>query len=176
MAAREDHGDDLHGPAMPPPVGPAAVASGTLGHSLAQAIMSGGSQPGDGAASFARTLSLDAARLHLELTYLSLLTTRFAIDLTFAGDAAAGVIHGFDDALRGGVWHGTHAGLLARRREYRDAFTRPHPDLGRAYSIGRTFARLCGSRHELAVIELGARAYIERLPAVLQVLRGLTVV
>ena len=69
-----------------------------------------------------------------------------------------------------------HAGLTAREREYRGAFGNPHPELGRAYSIGRTFARLCHSSREVAVVECGARVYIEQLAARLKLLTEVIVV
>ena len=47
---------------------------------------------------------------------------------------------------------------------------------GRAYAIGRTFARHCHCSHEVAVIEFGARAYMEHLPPMLALVRGVTVV
>ena len=42
----------------------------------------------------------------------------------------------------------------------------PHPELGRAYGIGRTFARHCNCSHELRPSS-AARAYIEQLPPML---------
>ena len=83
----------------------------------------------------------------------------------------------FEHALWSGApWRASAAGLGARLRDYKDAFNHPHPELGRAYVIGRTFARHCHCSHEVAVIEFGARAYMEQLPPMLGVLRSVTLV
>jgi hypothetical protein len=58
---------------------------------------------------------------------------------------------------------------------YQDALNNPHPEFGRGYGIGRAFARFCGATHDLPVIELGARAYVEQLPPILTLLRGVLV-
>lgn len=67
-------------------------------------------------------------------------------------------------------------GLAARVRDYKDAFNHPPPELGRAYVIGRTFARHCHCTHEIAVIEFGARASMEQLAPRLGLLRSVALV
>ncbi len=133
---------------------------------------------GESAIAFARALSLDADCLHAELIYLSILTTRFALGVALgAGESPARVRAAFERALWSGApWRASASGLSARRREYKDAFNHPHPELGRAYMIGSTFTRHCNSSHEVAVIEFGARAYMEQLPPMLGLLRSVTLV
>ena len=167
---------------MSPDMGPAvafSVASAdVLGAELARAVMTQAETAGEGLAGFARTLSLDAHRLHVELTYLSILTTQFALGVALgAGESKARVATAFERALWSGApWLASASGLRARRREYTDAFNHPHPELGRAYVVGRTFARYCGCSHDVAVIEFGARAYMEQLPPMLGLLRSVTLV
>ena len=156
---------------------PAILGPATLGRALAQSVIAESGPLGAGTTAFARALSLDADRLTAELFYLSLLTTRFAIEAGLPADCGAEVQAAFEHALMAcGSERVNEAGLKARLREYRDAFGDPHPELGRAYSIGRTFARLCHSGREVAVIECGARVYIEQLAARLKLLAEVTVV
>jgi hypothetical protein len=149
-----------------------------LGAELARAVMTRTETPGEGVAGFSTALSLDADRLHSELIYLSILTTQFALGVALGADEAHGrVTAAFERALWSGApWRASASGLRARRREYNDAFNHPHPELGRAYVIGRTFARHCSCSHEVAVIEFGARAYMEQLAPMLGLLRSVTLV
>jgi len=75
----------------------------------------------------------------------------------------------------GDSWRARPADLDARTPAYEEALNHPHPDYGRGYGVGRTFARLCGATHDLPVIEFGARAYVEQLPPILTLLRGVVV-
>ena len=147
-----------------------------LGAELARAVMTRADTPGEGVAGFSAALSLDADRLRVELIYLSILTTQFALGVALgAGESNARVTAAFERALWSGApWRASASGLRARRREYKDAFDHPHPELGRAYVIGRTFARHCSCSHEIAVIEFGARAYMEHLAPMLGLLRSVT--
>ena len=149
-----------------------------LGVELARSLRTRAEGMSDGVASFARSQSLDVDRVHVELIYLSILTTQFAMGVAFgAGESHTQLGASFERALWSGApWRASAAGLAARLREYKDAFNRPHPELGRAYVIGKTFARHCNSSHEVAVIEFGARAYMDQLPAILGLLRSVTVV
>ena len=161
---------------------PSPISSETsadaLGGELARGIRTRGDDMGEGVTGFARALSLDTERLQVELIYLSILTTRFALGVALgAGEPHARVEAAFERALWSGApWRASAAGLSARLRDYKDAFNHPHPELGRAYVIGRTFARHCHCSHEVAVIEFGARAYMEQLPPMLGVLRSVTLV
>ena len=60
-------------------------------------------------------------------------------------------------------------------REYQHLLSQPHPDYGRAYGMGRVFARLCGASHDVSVIELGATAFVEQLAPILGLLRSVRV-
>lgn len=157
---------------------PVESTADALGVELARAVRTQAEASGPGLSEFARALSLDVGRLHVELTYLSILTTQFALGVALgAGADGARVGAAFERELWSGEpWRASANGLAARAREYRDAFNHPHPELGRAYGIGRTFARQCHCSHELAAIECGAKAYMEQLPRMLALLRGLTVV
>jgi hypothetical protein len=156
---------------------PAILGAATLGRALAQSVIAESGPLGAGTAAFARAWSLEADRLTVELYYLSLLTTRFAIEVGLPAPSGAEVQAAFEHALLASAGDRVNeAGLKARMREYRDAFGDPHAELGRAYSIGRTFARLCHSGREVAVIECGARVYIEQLAARLKLLSEVTVV
>ena len=119
----------------------------------------------------------DVDRLHVELTYLSILTTQFALGVALgAGEPPRGStrpLSAGSGPARPGVR--PRADWQARLPEPRDTFNHPHPELGRAYGIGRTFARHCGCSHEVAAIEFGARAYMGQLPRMLGLLRSLTV-
>jgi len=149
-----------------------------LGIALARAVMTRAETPGEGVAGFSTALSLDGERLHVELIYLSILTTQFALGVALgAGELTARVTATFERALWSGApWRASASGLEARRREYKDAFNHPHPELGRAYVIGRTFARYCGCSHEISMIEFGARAYMGQLAPMLGLLRSVTLV
>ena len=160
------------------PVAFSVASADVLGAELARAVMTQAETAGEGVAGFAKALSLEAHRLHVELTYQSILTTQFALGVALgAGESKARVATAFERALWSGApWLASASGLRARRREYKDAFNHPHPELGRAYVVGRTFARYCGCSHDVAVIEFGARAYMEQLPPMLGLLRSVTLV
>ena len=70
----------------------------------------------------------------------------------------------------------TPRGLRVRMRDYRDALQHPHPEFGRAYSVGRVFARYCDASRELAVLEFAAHTYMGQLPVMLARLRGVRIV
>jgi hypothetical protein len=152
----------------------AAVSAEVFGAELARSVIERTSRPGDGVHGLSERLSLDPARVGRELGYLSVFTMRFCIGATFEDDAArARVLEAFYAALWADPAWGPHASGLGRRAaEYEDAFNNPHPDYGRGYRIGRVFARRCRARDDVAVIELGARAYVEQLPSILGLLRA----
>ena len=174
MSFRDEERPLLTAPAVEEREAPLAAAD--LGLALARAMLSEAGQPGEGTRAFARSSSLDPLRLQMELTWLLALTTRFAVAAALPGEVGERVIRSFDEAVGAGASKRVEAGYAQRLRDYHDAFTSPHPELGRAYSIGNTFARLCGSRHEVPVIEYGARAYVERLPRLLTLLGAVNVV
>jgi hypothetical protein len=155
------------------PLAPERVAA--LGVALAHAVTTRAQTTAADVAELARTLSLDASRVQVELACLSILVTEFCIDVALT-DADARRVRGvFEDAVwtspPGGL---TRAAVRARLSEYRDALGHPHPELGRAYGVGRVFARGCGCSHEVAAIEFGARAYMAQLPPMLECLRGVS--
>ena len=147
-----------------------------LGDELARSLRTRAEVMSEGVTAFAKTLSLDPDRLQVELVYLSIVTTQFAMGVALGTDeSCARVGAALERALWSGPpWRATANGLTARLRDYRDAFNHPHPELGRAYVIGRTFARHCHCSHEIAVIEYGARAYMDQLPLMIALLRSVT--
>jgi len=147
-----------------------------LGVELARGLRTRAEVPGEGVTGFAKALSLDQDRLQVELVYLSIVTSQFALGVALGTDESSACVGA---ALERALWYGppwraSAGGLTARLREYRDAFNHPHPELGRAYVIGRTFARHCHCSHEIAVIEFGARAYMDQLSLTIALLKSVT--
>jgi hypothetical protein len=125
-----------------------------------------------------RSMSLDPNRVAVEYAYLLIAITQFCIDAGI-GDRAAReqLSRAFESAvLSVKALPASERGLPLRRHAYGDALSNPHPDFGRAYSVGRVFARYCDAGPDVAVIEFGARTYMEQLPPMLGRLRSLTVV
>jgi hypothetical protein len=157
-----------------PTQGQVPVSAELFGAELARSVVERTSEPGEGVQSLAARLSLSPSRVTRELGYLSVFTMRFCVTAVLEDDTArARVLGAFYAALwADGSW-GPHAsGLTRREADYEDAFNNPHPDYGRGYRLGRVFARWCRAREDVAVIELGARAYVQQLPRVLHVLRS----
>ena len=110
---------------------PAVLGAATLGRAMAQSVIAESGPLGGGTAAFARAWSLEADRLTVELFYLSLLTTRFAIEVGLPAPSSGEVQAAFEHALLASAGDRVNeAGLKARMREYRDAFGDPHPELG----------------------------------------------
>ncbi len=153
------------------------TSADVLGADLAASVIARALRSGETAASLARPLNLDPERVRTELAYLSIFTMHFCIDSVFSGSPTCDVLLGaFYDALWSrDDWGATASGIERRIREYGDAFERPHPEYGRGYWTGRVFARLCGASHDVAVIELGAHAYVSQLPPILTFLRSVAV-
>lgn len=166
-----DHPDQ---PSSTPPALPVPAAQ--LGAELARAVATRAATTVGDVQRFARAMSLDEARAREELAYLSVMTTEFCVAAAVVDDGAqARVLDGFARALLSAPPAGlTAEGLQARACEYRDALAHPHPDYGRAWTVGRAFARRCGSSHELAVIEFGAQAYMAQLPPMLGLLKSVS--
>lgn len=153
---------------------PAAIGAEALGRELARMLTDQAPSHERDSSALAKALSLDAERVCVELAYLLILTSEFCVGVAL-GDTRVKtrVVEAFEQALwTSAPWRVTSTGLRARLREYRDALSHPHPELGRAYVVGRTFARHCGCSPDVAAIDFGARAYIEQLPRVLARLRG----
>lgn len=155
------------------PLAPERVAA--LGVALAHAVTTRAETTAPDVTALARTLSLDAGRVQVELTCLSILITEFCIDVVLEEPDARRVRQVFEGAL----WaappaRATATDVGARASEYRDALRHPHPELGRAYGVGRVFARGCGCSREVAAIEFGAGAYMAQLPPMLECLRGVS--
>jgi hypothetical protein len=152
----------------------APVSAEIFGAELARSVIEQTRQVGDGVQALVQRLSLDASRVVRELGYLSVFTMRFCIGATLEDDATrARVLEAFYAALWTDRAWGPHvSGLERRAPDYEHAFNNPHPDYGRGYPIGRAFARWCHARDDVAVIELGARVYVEQLPRILGLLRA----
>jgi hypothetical protein len=152
----------------------APIAAELFGETLARSVVHRTTEPGEGVRVLAARLSLDPSRVTRELGYLGVFTMRFCITTVLKDDPALGrVLDAFYPALWVDRSWGPHASGLTRRvADYEDAFSTPHPDYGRGYRIGRVFARWCHAREDVALMELGARAYVEQLPRVLDVLRS----
>jgi hypothetical protein len=156
---------------------PVTITADLLGAQLAQSVKTRAGQPPAGVAEFAASMAIDPERLQTELVYLAIVTMHFCIGATMTGDASARLLGAYYRGLWGGAqWRADAASLDARTPAYQDALNNPHPDFGRGYGIGRTFARLCGATHDVPVIEFGARAYVEQLPPILTLLRSVVVV
>jgi hypothetical protein len=168
--ASVDSAPDRTAPETPSAPVPAEV----FGAELARSVIEQARQVGDGVQALSHRLSLDSSRVVRELGYLSLFTMRFCIGAALDDDAArARVLEAFYATLWTDRSWGPHvSGFERRALDYEHAFNNPHPDFGRGYGIGRAFARWCHARDDVAVIELGARAYVEQLPRILGVLRS----
>lgn len=155
-----------------------AERAADLAADLARAVLTRLGSSADDVGALASAMSLDPARVRGELAYLLVLITRFCIDVGVAEPGASPrLAAAFEAAVLSADTLGlTPRGLRVRRREYRDALSNPHPEFGRAYSVGRVFARYCDASHEVAVIEFAARTYMDQLPPMLGRLRSVRVV
>ena len=152
------------------------ITAEALGAELAQSVKARAAISGAGVTGFATTMAIDPERLQDELAYLSIVTMHFCVGAALASEAAPRVLASYYRELwTRDAWRANQADLEARTLVYQDALNHPHPDYGRGYGMGRTFARLCGATHDVPVIELGARAYVEQLPPILTLLRGVVV-
>jgi hypothetical protein len=152
------------------------VTADALGAELAHSVKARAALPGAGVTGFAATMAIDPERLQDELAYLSIVTMHFCVSAGLAPDVTPRVLGSYYRTLwAGDSWRARPADLDARTPAYEDALNHPHPDYGRGYGMGRAFARLCGATHDLPVIEFGARAYVEQLPPILTLLRGVVV-
>jgi hypothetical protein len=155
---------------------PVEIAAEALGAQLAQSVKARAAEPGAGVTGFATTMAIDPGRLQDELAYLSIVTMHFCVSAALPPDVTPRVMASYYRELwTREAWRASRPELEARTLAYEDALNRPHPEFGRGYGVGRTFARLCGATHDLPVIELGARAYVEQLPPILTLLRGVAV-
>jgi hypothetical protein len=152
------------------------ITAEALGAQLAQSVKARAAMPGAGVTGFAATMAIDPERLRDELAYLSIVTMHFCVSAGLAPDVAPRVLAAYYRELwTRDAWRARSAELDARTPAYETALNYPHPDYGRGYGMGRAFARLCGATHDLPVIEFGARAYVEQLPPILTLLRGVVV-
>ena len=153
------------------PVDPSA-----LGAALARSVLERGRALTPAIVEFAVRMNVPRERIQVELAYVSIITMHFCIGVVFAGRRDATILYGFYRALWGGTeWCATERGWRSRLREYQHLLSQPHPEYGRAYGVGRVFARLCGASHDVRVIELGATAFVEQLAPILGVLRAVRV-
>jgi hypothetical protein len=149
-----------------------------LGSSLAASVITRAIEFAAAADSIARPLDLDPDRIRTELAYLSVFTTHFCVHAVFDDAIAARVVRLFYETLWAATepWGATREGASERARDYTDALVHPHAEYGRGYTVGRVFARWCGTTHDVVVIECGARAYMTQLPPLLEFLRQCQVV
>jgi hypothetical protein len=156
---------------------PPRIDADALGAELARSVIARFGAPGEGITAFAAAMSLEAERVQDELAYLSIVTMHFCIGVAIDDPSArARVAAAFHGTLWSAPsWRATADGLQSRILEYETALNRPHPQLGRAYGVGRAFARRCGAAHDVPVIEFGARGYVDQLTPILGLLRGVTV-
>ena len=148
-----------------------------LGAALARSVLARASDLSPGIAEFARRMNVPGERLQAELAHVSIITMHFCIGVVFGpGGQDASIVSGFYRTLwTGAEWCATERGWRSRVREYQHLLSQPHPDYGRAYGVGRVFARLCGASHDVPVIELGATAFVEQLAPILGLLRAVRV-
>jgi len=154
------------------------IDAAALGAGLARSVMGRFSAPSDTLAGFATAMSLQPDRLQEELAYLSIVTMHFCIGAVIEDPSARGRIAAayYGTLWSAPPWRATEEGLLARVLDYESAINNPHPEFGRAYGVGRVFARWCAAAHDVPVIEFGARAYLDQLPPILGLLRDVVVV
>ena len=154
-----------------------SITADALGDELAGSVRQRAENVPERLADFVRAMSLDVERVRVELAYLSIVTMHFCVGVALADRTQqARVLGAFYHGLwSGSAWLASEAGLAERVPHYETALNNPHPDLGRGYGMGRVFARWCGASHDVSVIEVGAVAYVEQLPPILSLLRGVTV-
>jgi hypothetical protein len=168
-ADRADDGPSSRGEDRAAPVIDAEV----LGSSLAASVIARSSGFSAAADSLARALDLDPRRVQGELAYVSIFTVHFCVHAVFDDALAARVVHTMYEALWAApeTWSTTREGASERARDYADALAHPHAEYGRAYTVGRVFARWCGASHDVVVVECGARAYMTQLAPLVAFLR-----
>ena len=154
------------------------IAAEALGAELARSVRERSGPPADGIVAFASAMSLNPERVQDELAYLSIVTMHFCIGAAIEDEPLRlRVAGGFYHTLWSGApWRASAGGLETRTLEYETALNNPHPELGRAYGLGRGFARQCAAAQDVPVIEFGARAYVEQLSPILSLLRSVTIV
>jgi hypothetical protein len=154
-----------------------SVHAETLGERLGQSVLSRSVGTDSALGEFAARMNLERDRVQAELAYVSIITMHFCVSVVFGREGEdVRVLDGFYRTLWSAPpWCATERGWRSRVREYQHLLSQPHPDFGRAYGVGRTFARLCGASHDVAVIELGAIAFVEQLAPILGLLRSVTV-
>jgi hypothetical protein len=154
-----------------------SITADALGDELARSVRQRAENVPESLADFVRTMSLDVERVRVELAYLSIVTMHFCVGVASADRMQQSrVLSAFYRGLWSGpTWLASEAGLAERLPQYETALNNPHPDLGRGYGMGRVFARWCGASHDVSVIEVGALAYVDQLPPILSLLRGVRV-
>ena len=154
------------------PLAPASESAATLAGVLAGALVTRLECSSVDVDTLARAMSLDRTRVRAELSYLLVAITQFCIRFAADEQAEPRLQAAFEAAALAAMPLAvTTRGLRVRMREYRDAMQHPHPEFGRAYSVGRVFARYCDASRELTVIEFAAHTYMTQLPPMLARLR-----
>jgi hypothetical protein len=158
----------------PEAIGP--IDPGVLGAALARSVRSRSDALTPGVLAFATRMNVPRDRIQTELAYISIVTMHFCVGVVFGRDGTdAAIVDGFYRVLWASPWCATERGWRSRVREYQHLLSQPHPEYGRAYGVGRVFARLCGASHDVPVIELGATAFVEQLAPILTLLRSVIV-
>jgi hypothetical protein len=149
----------------------------SLGAALARSVLERSRDLSPGIVEFAARMNVPRERLQAELGYVAIITMHFCIGVVFGQNGAdRAILSGFYRTLWArSEWCATERGWRSRLREYQHLLSEPHPEYGRAYGVGRVFARLCGASHDVPVIELGATAFVEQLAPILGLLRTIRV-
>ena len=165
--------DDATAPAEA--IGP--IDPGELGAALARSVRARSNALTPAVLAFATRMNVPHERIQTELAYIAIITMHFCVGVAFGSARADGAItDGFYRALWSPpAWCATERGWRSRVREYQHLLSQPHPEYGRAYGVGRVFARLCGASHDVPMIELGATAFVEQLAPILGLLRSVRV-
>ncbi len=153
------------------------IDAAALGAALARSVLARAAYLSPGLVEFATRMNVPRERVQSELAYISIITMHFCIGVVFGQSGLdAAIVNGFYRTVWAAPeWCATERGWRSRVREYQHLLSQPHPDYGRAYGVGRVFARLCGASHDVPVIELGATAFVEQLAPILGLLRSVRV-
>lgn len=123
--------------------------------------LQGASGRGDETAQLARQLEIDEGVFRQEEFYLQVFLMEFVTQMTLRDvPTRKAVLDAFYDRLRERKGaEGVREQLAVRFDDYLAAVKNPHPELGRGWSIGKAFAKLCKAEDDAAVIMVGSRFY-----------------
>ena len=102
-------------------------------------------------------MTIDKDVLQKELSYLQVFLIDFMTQMTLNDvPTRKAVLGAFYERLRENT-DAVDAHLASRFDDYLVAANSPHPELGRGWSIGKAFAKLCKAEDHALVIHVGAR-------------------